>query len=105
MMRWDGWMRSGLKSGLIAFGFVILGNLPVLAQEKPVVENAAAATALANPKTTYQQKNYQGAAEQIRNFIKTYEKRAEVPLGRYGPALALAATPQPDCHAIFELLA
>src|SRR5258706_10439666 len=104
MMRWDGWMRSGLKSGLIAFGFVILGNLPVWAQEKPADENAAAATALANAKTTYQEKNYQGAAEQYRNFIKTYEKRPEVPSARYGLALALAAMPQPDYNAIVEAL-
>src|SRR5258706_8993375 len=104
MMRWDGWMRSGLKSGLIAFGFVILGNLPVWAEEKPVDENGAAATALANAKTTYQEKNYQGAAEQYRNFIKTYEKRPEVPSARYGLALALSAMPQPDYNAIVEAL-
>src|SRR5438128_3149692 len=106
MMRWDGRMRSGLQSWQIVLAVVILGNLPVWGQEKPAPadENAAAANALINAKSAYQQKNYQGAADQYRNFIKTYEKRPEVPSARYGLALALAAMPQPDYNAIVEAL-
>jgi len=104
-MRWDGWMRSGLKIALIALAFVILGNLQVAAADPPAAdEKAAAANALTNAKTAYQQKNYKAAADQFRNFIKTYEKRPEVPSARYGLALALAAMPQPDYNAIVEAL-
>src|SRR5205814_8003022 len=105
MMRWDGWMRSGCKTGLIVLAIVILGNLPAWAEGPTAAdENAAAAKALADARTTYQQKNYQAAADQFRSFIKTYEKRPEVPSARYGLALALAAMPQPDYNAIVEAL-
>jgi len=59
---------------------------------------------LVNAKAAYQQKNYPAAADQFRSFIKTYEKRPEVPSARYGLALALAAMPQPDYNAIVEAL-
>src|SRR5689334_12489378 len=101
MMRWDGWMRSGLKNGLFALGLVLLGvtlgNLPASgAEQAPADETTAATNALVNAKAAYQQKNYPAAADQFRSFIKTYEKRPEVPSARYGLALALAAMPQPD---------
>src|SRR5215510_8034781 len=111
MMRWDGWMRGGLKTGLIVF---TLGATPVWAQDKPAApapkpttkpaaapapaaeEKKSAADLLANAKKTYEQKNYQGAAEQFRKLIKTFPNQPETPSARYGLALALAAQPQPD---------
>ena len=80
-MRWDGWMRGGLKTGLIVF---TLGSVPVWAQEKPAApttkpttkpaaapaptpeEKKSAAELLANAKKTYQAKNYPAAADQFR---------------------------------------
>src|SRR2546430_17248039 len=102
MMRWDGWMRSGLNTGSIVLAFVILGNLPVLGQEKPATapttKPAAAKPAektapelLAGGKTAYQQKNYQAAADQFRKYIKTYPNQPEIPSARNGLSLALAA--------------
>ncbi len=70
----------------------------------PVPEPIAAANALVNAKAAYQQKNYQGAAEQYRNFIKTYPARPEIPTARYGLALALVAMPQVDYNAVVEAL-
>src|SRR5882672_1509405 len=114
MMRWDGWMRSGLNTGSIVLAFVILGNLPVLGQEKPATAPTTKPAApkpektapelLASAKTAYQQKNYQAAADQFRKFIKTYPNQPEINSARYGLALALAAMPQPDYNAIVEAL-
>jgi len=117
-MRWDGWMRSGHKSSLIVLAVVILGNLPVLGQEKPAQEKPATAPTtkpavkpeekrtagemLASAKTAYQQKNYQAAADQFRKLIKTYPSQPETPSARCGLALALAAMPQPNIDAIVE---
>src|SRR5437867_4956307 len=115
MMRWDGRMRSGLKLWPIVLAVVILGNLPVWGQGKPTTapttkpaikpdEKTSAAEILASAKTAYQQKNYQGAADQFRKYIKTYGSQPEVPSARCGLALALAALPQPDYNAIVEAL-
>src|SRR5436853_2804100 len=119
MMRWDGWMRGGLKSGLIVLA---LGAVPVFAQEKPAANPTTKATTkpaatpaapeeekspaelLANAKKTYEQKNYQAAADQFRKLIKTYPSQPETPSARYGLALALAALPQPDYNALAEAL-
>src|SRR5437879_3958194 len=115
MMRWDGWIRGGLQT-FFALAFVILGNLPVLGQEKPATKPTTKPTAqpeppkptaaelLATAKTAYQQKNYQGAVDGFRKFIKAYPNQPEAPSARYGLALALAAMPQPDYNAIVEAL-
>src|SRR4051794_23911772 len=116
MMRWGGWMRSGLKVTLIAFASVIMGGLPAWGQEKPAApttkpaaaaapdEKKVAADLLGNARKAYEQKNYQGAADQFRKYIKTYATQPEALSARYGLALALAAMPQPDYNAIVEAL-
>ncbi|HEV8291344.1 MAG TPA: hypothetical protein VGP94_05455, partial [Tepidisphaeraceae bacterium] len=107
-------MRSGLKLCSIVLAVVILGNLPVWGQEKPAAapttkpaakpDEKTAPELLASAKTAYQQKNYQGAVDQFRKYIKTYGNQPEAPSARYGLALALAALPQPDYNAIVEAL-
>src|SRR5437016_13780844 len=105
MMRWDGWMRSGLNLALMGLASVAIGSLPAWGQEKPANppttkpaaaaakpdEKTAAAEVFANAQKAYEQKNYQAAADQFRKYIKIYGPQPGVPSARFRLALALAA--------------